>query len=117
MTQTLMWTMPVGSFTCDHDRALPLRIANFFDGQRVEIVDRITFLLPAVRIQPLLVIALLIQQADRDQWIIGIARCFEVIAAEKAQTAGVDGQALGEAVLHRKVGDQLVRCLHSPVCM
>ena len=104
--QTWMKTLPVGSFTLTF-RSLALGVLHRLNGQRVEIVIGIAFLLPAVGIQILPEVALLIEQADADQREVQIAGGFQMIAGEDAQAAGIDGQALGEAVLGGEIGDQL----------
>ncbi len=84
--------------------------------QRVEVVDRRAFLLPAVRIQGLLEIALLVGKPDAVQCKITIARRLHVVAREQSQAAGVDLHAIEQSVLHRKISDAgRVLCLRSHV--
>ena len=104
--QTWMNTLPVGSFT-ETLRSLPVRVFHGFERQGVEIVDGIAFLLPAVGVQILPEVALLVEQADADQRIVLVAGGLQVVAGEDAQAAGIDRQALGEAVLGGEIGDQL----------
>ena len=63
-----------------HLQLVAVRVEYLFDRQRVKIVDRIALLLPAIGIQRLLVIALLVQQADADQRAVRIARSLQMIA-------------------------------------
>src|SRR3954453_16806324 len=69
----------------------------------MEVVIGIAFLLPAGIVQLLSEIALLVQEADTDQWHAEIAGGFEVIAGEQPQAAGENRQALGQAKLSRKI--------------
>jgi hypothetical protein len=85
---------------------LALRIEHRNNREGVEVVGGIALLLPAVGVQHLAEIALLVEQADGDQRQVAIAGRFQVIAGEHAQTAGVDGETLRKAVLGREVGDQ-----------
>src|SRR5207249_353669 len=82
------------------------RIAHRLDGQGKEIVGRIPLLLPAVRIQILPEVASLVEQSDTDQRNGAIAGGLQMVPGENPQAAGIDWQALGEAVLRRKVGDE-----------
>ena len=101
-----MNTLPVGSLTVTF-RSLPVGVLHRRQRQGVEIVDRVAFLLPAVGIQKLAEIALLVEQAQADQRIVLVARGLQMVAGEDAQAAGIDRQALGEAVLGGEIGDQL----------
>ena len=78
--------------------------------QGIEIVGRIALLLPAVGIQHLAEIALLVEQAEADEGIVLVAGRFQVIAGEYSQAARVDRQALGKTVFGREIGDQLAVC-------
>ena len=71
----------------------------------IEIVVGVALLLPAVGVERLAEVALLIQQAHADERDAQIAGRFEMVAGENAQAAGVDRQALGQAELHREIGD------------
>ena len=53
--------------------------------KRVEIVDRVAFLLPAIRIERLLQVAFLVQQADANQRNRAVAGSFQVVAGKHAQ--------------------------------
>ena len=69
------------------------------------VIDRIGLLLKAVRVEVLLEVTFLIENADSDQGDAQIAGALQMIAAEHAQAAGVILQALGQAKLHRKISD------------
>jgi hypothetical protein len=76
------------------------------NGEEIEVVDGGAFLLPAVGIEGLLKVALLIEEADADQRVVLIGRGLHVIATENAKTTGVNGHALGEPILHREIGNE-----------
>ncbi len=61
------------------------------------------FLLPSVRIELLLEIAVLIEQAHAHQVEQRIARCLQVIARQHPQAARVNREAIEQSVLHREV--------------
>jgi hypothetical protein len=103
--QTWMKTLPVGSLTVTF-RSLPFGVFDRGERQRIEIVDGVAFLLPAVGIEQLPEVALLIEQAEADQRVVLVARGFQMVAGENAQAAGVDRQALGETVFGREISDQ-----------
>ena len=90
-------------------QVLSVAVLHGQDGQRVEIVFEVALLLPAIGIQVLAEISLLIEQAHADQRQIEIARRFHVVAGKHAQAAGIDGQAFGEAVFGGEVGDRACR--------
>ncbi len=48
----------------------------------------------------------MVEEADADQREQGVAGGFEMIAGEDAEAAGINGEAIEESVLHRKIGDQ-----------
>jgi len=74
-----------------------------------EVVDGIPFLLPSLLGEVLAKVALLVEQPDADEGDAEFTRRLEVVAGEDAEAARVDGQALGEAELHREVRDQRAR--------
>ena len=67
-----------------------------------EIVFGITLLLPAVGVEVLAEITLLIQQSDGDERQAEIARRLQVIAREDSEAAGVNRKALMQAELRGK---------------
>src|ERR1700692_2241160 len=97
MHQSLMKTVPVGSLT--------VLIVDRTHREGVEIVDRVSLLLPAIRVERLLEVAFLVQQPDRDQGDAPIAGGLQVIAGEHPQPPAIDGHAFHHAVLHGKVSD------------
>ena len=84
-------------------RAVGLRLER--DGQVVEVVVDEQLLLPAVVVEALAQVALLVEQADADERQAEVAGGLEVVAGQDAQAARVDRQALGQAVLGGEVGD------------
>ena len=78
------------------------------ERQVVKVIDRVALLLPAIRVQILVKVAFLVEQAHADQWYAQVAGGFQVVAGQNAQSAGIDLQRFGEAKLHRKVGDQRI---------
>src|SRR5262249_17861141 len=81
-------------------------VANRDHREREEIVDRIALLLPAIGVQVLTEVAVLIEQTDADQRNGAIAGGLQVVAGEDAEATRVDWEALGEAVFGGEVGDQ-----------
>src|SRR5262249_54229251 len=64
-------------------------------------------LLPAIRIEKLPEVALLVQQSDADERIILIASGLQVVARENAKTARINRQAFRQPIFRREIGDQL----------
>ncbi len=62
-------------------------------------------MLPAIGVEILTKIALLIKQSHPHQWQAQFTGRLEVIARQNAQAARIDRQGLGEAKLGRKVSD------------
>ena len=73
-----MCTGPVGSFT-ETFRSCAGGVLHGRQRERVEVVGGIPLLLPAIGIEHLAEIALLVEQADADQRVILIAGGFQVI--------------------------------------
>ncbi len=94
-----------GQFDRDFE-ILAVGVLHGHQRQGVEIVHRIAFLLPSVGIEELAEIALLIEQPEADQGIVLVAGRFQMVAGENAEAAGIDRQALGEAVFGGEIGDQ-----------
>ena len=92
---------------CDAER-LALRVAHRLEGHVVEIVVGIALLLPAVGIERLPEVALLVEQAHRDKRQTQVAGRFEMVAGEHAEAARVDRQTLREPELHTEIGDTYV---------
>ena len=74
--------------------------------QSVKIVQRVALLLPSVRVQVLLQVAGLVKQAAAHHRDVRIAARLQKVSREHSQPAGVRGQALDDAVLHREVSRQ-----------
>src|ERR1035437_6070057 len=79
------------------------------DRQLGQIVVRVRVLLVTVRIDRLAKVAVLVEQAHTDEWHGHVAGRLDVVAGEDTQAAGVDAQALVEAVLGAEVGDGAVQ--------
>jgi hypothetical protein len=69
----------------------------------------VAFLLPPVRREVLVEVALLVQQSDAEQRHAELARGLEVIPREDAEPARVDRQGLGQAELQREIRDERTR--------
>ena len=104
--QTCTYTSPVGRFTVTR-RSLPAASFTGVTRKRIEIVHRVPLLLPAVRVQILPEISLLVEQAEADERIILVAAGFEVVAGEDSKTAGIYRQTLRQSVFRGEIGDQL----------
>ena len=89
----------------DHD---PFAGRVLAQGQRhlLEVVDGVAFLLPAVRGEVLAEKTLLVAQADADQGHAQVACRLEMVAGQDAESPGIDGQALGDAVFQAEIGHQ-----------
>ncbi len=74
--------------------------------QRSVIDVDVVLVLPAVAIEPLPEVALVVVEADADERDAEVRRALDVIAGEDAEAAGVDRQRLVDAELGREVGDR-----------
>jgi len=90
---------------------VPALPAHELHGQGIGVVVRVGLLLPAVDVQVLAEVPLLVQQAHADQGNAQVGRALEVVAGQDAQAAGVDRQALVDAELRAEVGDHRMRLL------
>ena len=70
----------------------------------------IRFLLPALVADLLAKIPVAVQQPDRHQRHVKVARRFEMVAGQYAETARVVGQGIMHAVLSTEIGDRRRRC-------
>ena len=61
-------------------------------------------MLPAVDVEPLPEIALVVVEADADERDAEVGRALDVVAGQDAEAAGVDRQRLVQAELGREVG-------------
>ena len=75
--------------------------------QVLDLGVEILFVLPAVDVEMLLEIALVVEQPDGHQRHAQPAGALDVVAREHAQTAGIDGDRLVDAELEREVGHRL----------
>src|SRR6185437_10988115 len=73
--------------------------------QAVRVDRRVELLLPAVPGQPLGEVAGPVEQADADDRDAEVAGRLEVVAGQDAEATGVLREDLGQAELHREVGD------------
>ena len=101
--------LPTGKI--DRHQKRPAVLArNRFDGQGVEIGRRVIFHLPPVSVEGLPEVAFLVKETDADERKAEVGRRFQMVARENAQTAGVNGQAFGDAKFSGEVGDtEIVR--------
>jgi hypothetical protein len=74
------------------------------DRQQIGVGLDVALLLPALRVERLVEVALVVQDADADQRDAQVAGALEVVAGQHPQAAGVDRQALVQPELHREVG-------------
>ncbi len=88
------------------DRGLDGRVG---PGQRL-----VAFLLPAVRGQPLMEVALRVHETDADERHAQVAGFLAVVAGQHAQAAGVDRQRLMQGEFSREVGDGPVLDVREP---
>ncbi len=72
----------------------------------IEVTGGIAFLLPAIGIQILPKVAVLIQKRHADERKVEVARRFQVVAGEDAEAAGINRKALGQTVFRGEVGDE-----------
>ena len=93
----------------DADRQRPAAgLAHQLDRHVEQIVLGVVLLLPAVDVQILAEVALLVHQADADERNAEIRGALEMIARENAQAARVDRQTLVQAELRTEVGDDRI---------
>ena len=78
-----------------------------FHRQILDFRVEIFLILPAVGVEMLLEIALVVEQADGDQRNAQAAGALDVIAREDAQATGIDRHGLVDAELQREVGHRL----------
>ena len=89
----------------DHDRARRRSSAGRIGSSAVIDVD-VVLVLPAVAIEPLPEVALVVVQADADERNAEVRRALDVVAGEDAEAAGVDRQRFVQAELGGEVGDR-----------
>ena len=82
--------------------------------QLVDVGVEVLFVLPAVVVEALAEVALVVEQADADERDAQVAGALDVVAGEHAEAAGVDRQRLVQAELGREIGDGLGRS--TPAC-
>ena len=103
--QTRAAIVPVRVSIDDRDRHAVARCAGLHRQQAVIDVE-VVLVLPAVAIEPLPEVALVVVQADADERDAEVRRALDVIAGEDAEAAGVDRQRLVQAELGREVRDR-----------
>ena len=81
--------------------------AQRLDGHRHRIVVGIGLVLPAVPIDRLPKVALLIQDPDPHRGQPEVARRLEEVAGEDPEAAGIERDGLAETELHAEIGDQV----------
>ena len=75
-------------------------------GQLIDVGLEILFVLPALLVEALQEIALVVEQADADERNAEIGGALDVVAREHAQAAGVDGQRFVQSEFGGEVGDR-----------
>ena len=103
---------PVRVVDLDHHRLAVLPDGDL-DRQLVDVGVDVFFLLPAVLVEALPEVALLVKQAHADQRDAEVGRALDVVAGQDAQAAGIDGQRLVQAELGGEVGHR-ARCAGRP---
>jgi hypothetical protein len=79
------------------------------DGHRPRVESGEALLLPAPRVERLAEVAVVVEEADRDERQADVVGRFEVVAGEHPESAGVLGQRGGHAELGGEVGHRLER--------
>ncbi len=103
-TPDLCGHRPPGEVDADGPR-ISLFVILKMNGQRIEVVLRIPFLLPAVGIEILPEVPLLIEQPDPHERQPEVAGRFQMVAGKYAESPRIVLQALGQSKLRREVGD------------
>ena len=83
------------AFVCQHQ----------FKRQFADVAFAISFLLPTLRVDALLEIAIAIKQTDSKQRQVQIACRLQMIARQNAQAAGIERQRAMDAELRTKISD------------
>ena len=83
-------------------------VAGEAHGEVFDFVELIVFLLPAVVVEFLFEVALVVEEADAAEIDADVGGGLEVIAGEDAETAAVEFDAFVEAELEGEVGDEPV---------
>src|SRR6266581_384262 len=91
----------------DQNRLL-LCILDQFKRQFVSIVFPVRFFLPATEIQTLSKVTEAIEQADRHERQIEIARRFQMIAGEHSQSTGIERQRVVHTILGTEISDRIL---------
>src|SRR5262249_30905903 len=92
------------------DEKLGFAAANFSDRQVIKILVEINRGLNAVLIDLLPEIAVPIEQTNRNEMQIKVARGFAVVAGENAEAAGVVRDRFVKTEFGRKIGDGILDC-------
>ena len=96
--------LPVNQRNADGD-PVPLLVPGAHQRQIVNLRNRIMFDLPAVPVEDLGKVSLTIEQTYRNQRQREVARRFQVVSGENAETAGKNRNAFVDAEFQRKIGD------------
>ena len=99
-------TRPPGMFTVTSSGS-PEFVGQQVQRQALRVEDGVGLHLPAVERERLAEVAGAVEQADGHQRHAEVRRRLEVVAGEHAEAAGVVGQDLRDAELHREVPDGL----------
>ena len=84
--------------------SLPSGVRAGMHRQGVQHVGLVALLLAAVGVDPLVEVAVGVEQAHADQGHAHVGGRLQVVAGQDAQAARVDGQALVDAELGREIG-------------
>ena len=89
-----------------HHQRLAVRPEHLLDRQQVGVGVEVVFLLPAVGVERLAEVALVVEQADADQGDAQVAGALQVVAGQDPEAPRVDRQALVQPELGREVRDR-----------
>ena len=106
ISHTLASSLPVRVSMRDGDR-LAVGAQGRLHRQVLDLRVEVLFLLPAVDVEVLLEIALVVEQPDGHQRHAQAAGALDVVAREHAQAAGIDRHRLVDAELQREIGHRL----------
>ena len=88
------------------DDGLAVRADGGLHGELVDVGVEVFLVLPALLVEALAEVALVVEQADADERNAEIGGALDVVAGEHAEAAGIDGERLVEAELGGEVGDR-----------
>jgi len=83
-----------------HQNRLAFPVAFQLHRHIVKVVCRVGLLLPAIGIEVLPKVTLLVQHSHSDQWHSKVTGCLQVITREDAKATGIDRKCLRKAIFH-----------------